>query len=376
MRRFNARPSRRCTSNAHSQRPRKKNEVGDSRETDRSCRTYARPRIAPRSAPNSPASKYRRKSYALSRGQPTTSSMKNMMSELDSKLLSRRNPSNPPNPLSDECGEGSELLSGSPGSAPADPAVAWSLASSVDVKTNSDKNHSPFGTKGVMGEVAAEAEAGEERSTPSASQLTPPSPPRLSPHTNDRREGASVSVNKSSPRVKNPPATMKDMMAELAAKAEARRRQPVDPGEGMTTAVVPSPSSAPLPRPQAAANAKHVETERQAVKGGPPKSRPPVGMKDMMAELAAKARAKDSGSSPTAGPESPPPQPPLPPPPPPPEKPREDSGQVVRTAAVGGGRSVGASKSVGMKDMMAELAAKAKAREERAAALSTATGQC
>eukprot|EP00752_Nemacystus_decipiens_P016421 g14678.t1 len=327
-----------------------------------------------RSAPNSPASKYRRQSYARSRAQPTACSMKNMMSELGDRLTNRRlnqrrtssfdgsldmlktlrgtlepvlcftTPvagQGETTPRSDDSSSEestSEVGTADPAfQAPKPPATPGHQSTSEESNIALEQtpgpsgNGSPPSMKDMMAELAAKAKAREERSA------SPPSESTKQP--TDQKEGIEIhNIDTRSGGQSSPP-SMKDMMAELAAKAKAREKRSASP---------PSESTKQPTDQKEGIGVNNIDTRP----GG--QSSPP-SMKDMMAELAAKAKAREerSASPPSESTKQP-----------------TDQKEVIEIHNIDT-RPGGQSSPPSMKDMMAELAVKAKAREERSASPSS-----
>lgn len=300
-----------------------------------------------RSGSNSPASKYRRKSYALSRGQPTATSMKDMITELGSRLSTANSKNNDISPGDGYAGEGVELLQGGglaqtrnaslaegedgpsiqedlsrpKNEGVPEPAVPLAvndtsatpilpLTSRGDLESlreggdaivvadktprNAAKNSSsnaPVSMKDIMSELAAKAKAREERSE------SPP--PLAAPLTSAQQEKAGVDT-RSGAGAKT--VSMKDTMSELAAKANTKAREERSP-DPATPHLMTGP---PLPLPPLPSTGKIVKRDSRDLPKGPvhANNKPDpsrTSMKDMMAELAAKARARDERSAAAGG---------------------------------------------------------------------------
>ncbi|CAM9823867.1 unnamed protein product [Ectocarpus sp. 12 AP-2014] len=239
-----------------------------------------------RSAPNSPASKYRRQSYALSRGQPTTCSMKNMMSELGNRISHRRQSQRRRSSFNG-VHDLSQLLRGA-----FDDRIAENggLRPGVDEASSQGSDYDA---------------AIEPTIDPAPLPSTQPSQAGMTVPPSDLK--SSVDTKKTSPNpggAKSAPPSMKDMMAELAAKAKAREERSASPLEdgnsgagnnvGTDSPIVPQsipqPPATPPPNPKS-----RVDTKKTSPNPGA-KSAPP-SMKDMMAELAAKAKAREERSA-------------------------------------------------------------------------------
>lgn len=327
------------------------NKAPDARRSGLTCR----------SAPNSAASKYRRISFALSRGQSTTNSMKDMMAELGTKLSKKRDPQSST--------DGSDLpeafqamLQGSP--APA-PVTASPVVTEGGEKTymndglNQMTEDIPAITTTVLSSVpTCESPAGAISSPASMQNATaglvaevivqgdgltsPPPPPPLPPVASLTSTNHESSA-KRSPRVRpGAPVSMKDISAELVAKANARQTRSGSPP-------IPTPPPPPPFIQQARKGQEASLSENRSV-GSASK---PVGMKDVMNELAKKATAREERSSAT--------------PPPPQLLPQRvsDPEATIPDNSRRGKSPRGASKPVSMKEMMSELEAKAKEKMER-----------
>ncbi|CAM9108270.1 unnamed protein product, partial [Pylaiella littoralis] len=240
-----------------------------------------------RSAPNSPASKYRRQSYAVSRGQPTAVSMKNMMSELGSRLSSRRQDNRRRSSFNGSL-DIPQLLRGAldpvspPFSEPATKDEGTILPTVNDLfseSTSSEESHS---------EAATEISVGSANPVPTP-QLAPArfaAPPIVKESkvlTTKKNDGASPS--------------MKQMFAELAAKAQVRKEQSSGPAkqEECQGNMLPPPSPPPPPPPPRQQQQQQ-ETQKKGANDTANKSTgdktKPVSMKEMMAELEMKAKAR------------------------------------------------------------------------------------
>ncbi|CAM9753477.1 unnamed protein product, partial [Ectocarpus sp. 4 AP-2014] len=315
-----------------------------------------------RSTPNSPASKYRRQSYALSRGQPTTCSMKNMMSELGNRISHRRQSQRRRSSFNG-VHDVSQLIRG---------AFDGRIAENGGLRPSVDEASSQGSDDDAAIEPTIDPAPLPSTQPSQAGMAVPPPDPK-----------SSVDTKKTSPNpgAKTAPPSMKDMMAELAAKAKAREERSASPLEdgnagagnnvGADSPIVPrpipQPPATPPPDPKSSVDIKKTSPNPGA------KTAPP-SMKDMMTELAAEAKAREersaspledgnAGAGNNAGMDSPIVPPSIPQPPATPLPDPKSSVDTKKTSPNPGGKTAPPS----MKDMMAELAAKAKAREERSA---------
>lgn len=245
-----------------------------------------------RSAPNSPASKYRRQSYALSRDQPTAVSMKNMMSELGSRLSNRRQ-----NKRRSSSFNGSldipELLRGTLNPVP--PPF-----SDPDAK---HEGGTPPRADDLISEESASSEDSSEDCGPDVKTelAVDPANPVLTPKLTPPGVAAPP-IDKESKNNAAPP-SLKEMFAELTAKAQAQKERSSDPTTqmGCQENVLP-PRSPPPPPPRpppppppplpTQQQQKQKKAAGDAVNKSPGNKAKPVSMKELMAELEMKAKAR------------------------------------------------------------------------------------
>lgn len=364
-----------------------------------------------RSVPNSPTNRYRRKSFAISKKQNPGNSMKDMMSELATRLS--RGVPNPPRRRSLSVDGGAllaisqDLGGGMPDTDPMANPTGIQLASagergpedateSHEVRTLSPASDSELTARGKatkhtpradqdeeyveMQEHLAQRSAGATSSvnngvgSPEVNRLPRSSAamdvsltllsPQASPNpllcpaqqidkTLDQSECPRADQN---PRTRATPISMKDMMAELATKAKAREER-LD--ATMISPRLPSSLDISRPRGQEQANllTGDLVGKRSILRG---ENAVAVRTNDIIPELAAKTRATERGSNLTT-------QSPRPLPPPVVSRTTgQEEAKLVEHADKSNAAGMESETMVGMKGIVAELAITAKAREDRA----------